>query len=222
MARDAARLSAPSSMHRTAAASPAPIARGRGRVATTGDRHFARAGEMTTLASTARRRSRNSRATRDASTTSPSDSRPPASGTAIRFAVAGSVARAVFLESLRRLLDHHDDLRIALTPRSGPHHVSGAEHQQGRQPHRSLRSSSSRRRSAEIAALAAVAATSAPAPDLTALGGWMSDAADPTWAGSLTSRAALTTFSSGVLRRRGRMSFLSVGSWLSARCARPS
>jgi hypothetical protein len=222
MARDAARLAAPSSMHRSAAASPPPIARDRVRAPTTGDRLFARAGEMTRLASTARRRSRNSRASMDASTTSPSDSRPPPSGIAIRFAVAGSVARAVLPESLRRLLDHRDDLRITLMPRSGPHHISGAEHQQRRQPHHSLRPSSSRRRSAEIAALAAVAATSAPAPDLTALGGWMSDTADPTAAGSLASRAALTAFSNGVLRRRGLTSILSVASWLSARCARPS
>jgi hypothetical protein len=137
IARDAARIAAPSPMDRSAAASPAPIARDRARGATTGDRLVTRAGEMTRPASMASRRILNSRATTDASTTSPSDSRLPPSGTAGRFAVARSVARAVVLESLRRLRGRRDDLCIALTPRPGPHHVSGAEHQQGREPHRS-------------------------------------------------------------------------------------
>jgi hypothetical protein len=137
IARDAARLAAPSPIDRSAAASPAPIARDRARGAKTGDRLLTRAGEMTTPASIASTRILNSRATTDASTTSPSDSRRPPSGTAVRFAVARSVARAVLLESMRRLLGHRDDLCIALTPRPGPHHVSGAKHQQGREPHRS-------------------------------------------------------------------------------------
>lgn len=141
LTRDAARLAAPSSMNRSAAARPGPIVRDRvcgvtgavtGIDATdapprAGDRPFTRAGEMTRLASIARRRILNSRATTHASTTSPSDSCLPPSGTATRFVVARSVARAVLLESLRHRLGHRDDLRIALTPRPGPHHASGVD-----------------------------------------------------------------------------------------------
>jgi hypothetical protein len=72
-ARDAARLAAPSSMRRSAATSPAPIVPGRVLGVTAGARRTF-AGETTTLASTARRRILNSRATTDASTTSPSAS----------------------------------------------------------------------------------------------------------------------------------------------------
>ena len=194
-------------MTRTAAESPAPIVCERVRGATAGDRAVTCAGEMTTLASIPRRWDRNTRAMTDASTISPSDPCLRPSGTAIRF--AGSMARAVLLEPLRHPLGNRDDLRTALTPRPRPEHVSRAELQQGRQPHRWLLPSSSRRRSAEIAALAAVAATTAVTPDFTALGRWMSD----TPRGSLASRAALTAFSKRVLRRSGLRWILSLRRW---------
>lgn len=88
-----------------------------------------------------------------------------------------------------------------------------------------------------MAALAAVVATTAVTPDLTALGGWMSLSADPTPAERSASRAALTNRSSGVLRRNnpllilrrirrnGLIFILSVRrfvSGLSARCPTPA
>jgi hypothetical protein len=86
---DAVRLAAASSMIRSAAASPAPIVRERVRGTTAGDRPVTRAGETTTLASIARSWIRNTRAMTDASTTSPSDTCLPPSGTAIRFGFDG-------------------------------------------------------------------------------------------------------------------------------------
>jgi hypothetical protein len=67
--RDAARLAAASSIARSAAASPVPIAAGRAPGATARDRPVTRAGETTSSASIASSRIRNSRATIDASTT---------------------------------------------------------------------------------------------------------------------------------------------------------
>ena len=210
---------APSSSMRSAAASPVPILRLRVRaVPGVRVRRCTRAGATISLASIARRRILSSRATTDASTRSPLESGLPSSGTAIRFVdgdVSGvrSVACAVLLESLRRPVRRRDDLCIALTSRLGPQNIPGSEHQQGRQPHRSLAVPSIRRRTREIAALAAVAATTAVTPDLTPLGGWMSSSADLTPEGSCASRVALTTFSSRVLRRNGLMSILSVRSF---------
>ena len=143
---------APSSSIRSAAASPVPIVRLRVRGVTgVRVRRCTCAGATISLASIARRRILSSRATTDASTRSPSESGLPSSGTAIRFVdddVSGvrSVACAVLLESLRRPLRHRDDLCIALTSRLGPQDIPGSEHQQGRQPHRSLAVPSIRRR----------------------------------------------------------------------------
>src|SRR4051794_19091823 len=203
-ARDAARLASPSQSRRSAVASPAPTARGR---------PVTCAGTTTRLASIASSRILNSRATTDASTSSPSESCPPPSGTAARVldGGVGPVARAVLLESLRRPLGHRDDLCIAFTPRLGSQDIAGSEHRQGGEPHRSLLVTSMRRRTAEMAALAAVAATTAVTPDLTALGGWTSDSADPTPDGSCASRAALTARSNRVLRRNGLMSSSPLG-----------
>jgi hypothetical protein len=80
-----------------------------------------------------------------------------------------------------------------------------------------------RRRRADIAALAAVVATTAVRPDLTPLEGWISGTADRMPAGRPALPVALTARSNRVLRRNGLIFILTVRSssrGLSGSCAR--